>query len=58
MYHYRYQERTPNTTSLSRTGDPTVAPSKEVNKTKDTTQKAKSNKYKKSKIKKSKDSKK
>jgi len=31
MYHYRYQRRTPNTTSLSRTGDPTVAPSKEVN---------------------------
>jgi hypothetical protein len=32
MYHYRYQERTPNTTSLSKAGDPTVAPSKEVNK--------------------------
>jgi hypothetical protein len=52
MYHYRYQGRTPNTTSLSRTGDPTVAPSKEVNKTKDTTQKAKINNSKFKKIKK------
>jgi len=37
--------RTPNTTSLSRTGNPTVALSKEVNKTKDTTQIAKGNNF-------------